>query len=337
MAIKFTNKHNLPQEFVDAITLDNHVVNGDISVTTLIDAPQVRLLRKTTDYEVDVTDQMAMFFGTAIHERLETAHQASYDARTLWKASAVLSKLGEEKGAKRLNEIVETSLKEKISDDVLTEQTLTIESNGWVVSGTVDRYIKSEKRLRDYKTITASALAFPEQKTSWKLQQNIYAAMLRAIGYEVEHIEIVAIVKDWSKMKLKSSKDYPQAPVVIIPLEVGENDKVLKYIDQRVLIHQRAEQGESIPCTKLDRWAKADTYAVKKKGGKNALRTFPAQKMAEAFVTENQFKYPPAQALYIEFRPAESFRCKNYCSMSSVCPQYKAELEATAEISEEQF
>jgi len=337
MAVKFTNKFNIPQEFVDAIILDNHVVNGDISVTTLIDAPQVRMLRKTTDYEIDVTDQMAMFIGTAIHERLETAHQATYDARTLWKASSVLSRIGEEKGSKRLNDIVDEKLKEKMNDDVLTEQTLTIESNGWTVSGTVDRYIKSEKKLRDYKTITASALAFPEQKTSWKLQQNIYAAMLRSIGYEVESIEIVAIVKDWSKMKLMTSKDYPKSPIVIIPLEVGDNDKVIDYIGKRVLIHQRAEQGEKIPCTKTDRWAKEDTFAVKKIGGKKALRNFPSKKMAESFINENNFKYPEGQGLFIEFRPAESFRCKNYCSMSSVCPQYKAELEATAEISEETF
>lgn len=340
MAVKFTNKHNIPQEFVDAVTLDNHVVNGDISVTTLIDAPQVRMLRKNTDYEIDVTEQMAMFIGTSIHEKLESANVFLHRARVLGNAASILSKIGGEKAIKAsvwLVDFIKNNIEKLFPSDYLIEKTLTLESNGWTVSGTVDRYIKSEKKLRDYKTITASALAFPEQKTSWKLQQNIYAAMLRAIGYEVESIEIVAIVKDWSKMKVNSSADYPKAPVVIITLEVGNNDKVIEYIGKRVLIHQRAEQGENIPCTKLDRWAKEDVYAVKKKGGKRALRNFPSKGLAEAFINENNFKYPPAQALYFEFRPAESFRCKNYCAMSSVCPQYKAELEATAEISEETF
>jgi hypothetical protein len=199
MAIKFTNNFNIPQEFVDAITTDNHVVNGDISVTTLIDAPQVRILRKTTDFEVDVTDQMAMFIGTAIHEKLESSNVHYHRAKILGQTVAILNKIGGEKVIKAsswLSGFIKETIEKMFPTDFLIEQTLTIESNGWTVSGTIDRYIKSEKKIRDYKTITASALAFPEQKSSWKLQQNIYAAMLRSIGYEVESIEIVAIVKD---------------------------------------------------------------------------------------------------------------------------------------------
>lgn len=342
MPIKFTNKHNLPQEFVDAITLDNHVVNGDISVTTLIDSPQIRQLRKKHEYEVDLTDQMAMFFGTAIHERLESSNMQMHDAKILNQAATVLTRYAdkEEKAigaSKYLRKFVSSVIEKFFPANFLIEQTLTLEVEGWTVSGTLDRYIKSEKRIRDYKTITASQLAFPEQKVSWKLQQNIYAAMLRKIGYEVEHIEIVAIVKDWSKMKLKTSKDYPQAPVIVIPIEIADNDKVLEYVKKRVLIHQRAEQGEDIPCTAIDRWAKADSYAVIPKGNKRAARVFDKLTLAEKFVEENNFKYPPEKQLQIELRPAESFRCKHYCPVASVCPQHQKELEMIAKESQETF
>jgi hypothetical protein len=341
MAVKFTNKFNLPEEFVDAITLDNHVTNGDISVTTLIDSPQVRMLRKMNDYEVDLTDQMAMFFGTAIHERLESSNTQMHYAKVLNQAAAILSKIGtpEDKGinvAAWVRKYVKENVEVKFPSDFLIEQTLTLECRGWTVSGTLDRYIKSQKKIRDYKTITASQLAFPEQKSSWSKQQNIYAVMLRKLGYEVESIEIVAIVKDWSKMKLATSKDYPRSPVVTIPLNVLDNEKMLGYIDARVAIHQRAEEGEQVPCTKTDRWAKEDSYAVKKKGGKRAIRVLPNPMLAQKFIDENEFKHPPG-TLYIEDRPSESFRCKNYCAVSSICPQYARELEISAEIANESF
>lgn len=339
MAVKFTNKFNLPVEFVDAITLDNHVTNGDISVTTLIDSPQIRMIKKMNDYEVDLTDQIAMFFGSAIHERLESSNTQMHYAKILNQAAAILSKIGtaEDKGANVgawMRKYVKEVIEPKFPSDCLIEQTLTLECRGWTISGTLDRYIKSEKTIRDYKTITAEQLAFPEQKASWSKQQNIYAVMLRELGYEVEKIEIVAIVKNWSKIKLATSKDYPRSSIVTIPLNVLDNNKMLEYIDKRVAIHQRAEEGEQVPCTKTDRWAKEDSYAVKKQGGKRALRVLPNTMLAQKFIDENEFKYP-AGSLYIDPRPSESFRCKNYCAVSSICPQYKRELEITAEVAQE--
>ena len=51
MATKITNNHNLPEAFVRACKVDRHKVVGDISTTQLIDAPQVRMLKKFNDIE----------------------------------------------------------------------------------------------------------------------------------------------------------------------------------------------------------------------------------------------------------------------------------------------
>jgi len=340
MAIRYTNKFNIPQEFVDAITTDNHVVNGDISVTTLIDSPQIRQLKRTHDYEVDVTDQIAMFFGTAIHEKLETSHPQFRIGRMMVEVARFLrkSKPDNEVFGKVSDWLIKkgTKLIEAYKQKVFIEQTLTTEIDGWVVSGTLDRYIKEKKKIRDYKTITASQLMFPEQKKSWYLQQNIYASMLREQGYEVDSIEICAIVKDWSKMKILSSADYPKSPIIIIPIQIADEQEVRDYMKKRIEIHNRAENGEAIPCTKEDRWAKEDTYAVKKKGNKKALKCLSSEQLAKHLIEELSVKYNRAD-LSIEYRPSESFRCKHYCAVSSVCPQYRHELDIQAKLSSETF
>ena len=334
MAVTFTNKHNLPESFVNAILTDEHVSLGDISVTQLIDAPQIRMLKKTNDYELDVMDMVTMAIGTGVHTVLERGDlKGVFNSRVLQQASGILLELGEEKGAAYLVKVIKDKLEQDIDDDVIVEKTLTMEILGWTISGTFDRYTRSLKKLEDYKTTGASAVMFPETKKSWDAQQNIYAVMLRANDLEVEIANIVAILKDWSKMKIMTNKDYPRTPVIIHPIKLIDQDRMMKYIESRVNLHQRAEAGEDIPCTPKDRWAKKDTYKVKKKGGKRSMRNCDSELAAQAYIEKNKDKIQGE--VYIEHVPAESFRCKNgYCPVADVCPQYKEEKEEAARKSE---
>jgi len=338
MPVVFTNHFNLPSSFVDAILVDDHVTEGNISVTGLIDAPQIRQLKRTNTYEMDVTEMIGMVFGTGVHSILERGDiKGSKQAQILQQAAGVLRSIESEnsvkngKAADYLISVVENDLKEKIQTDIITERRLTIEVDGYTISGTFDRLVQSIKELQDYKTTSASAVMFPELKKSWDRQLNIYALMLRKNGYEVESAMIIAILKDWSKMKIKTSADYPKSPVVMHKVKIVDEERVMQYIKKRVALHKRADAGESIPCSQEERWAKADTWAVKKKGGKRALRVVDSQPAAQAFITQNQFKYKEGE-LVIEFRQSESFRCANgYCPVASVCPQYQKELEQTTE------
>lgn len=336
MAFKVTNKHNLPDSFVNAVMVDDHVSLGDISVTQLIDAPQVRMLKKTNDYSLDVMDFIAMMLGTGLHTILERGDmKGTFDARILQRASGILKSKGEDKAAAYMLKFIKENLEEDISNDVMVENTLTTEVLGWTISGTYDRYTVSEKKLEDYKTATASALMFPETKSSWNAQQNIYAFLLRSNGLEVDSARIIAVLKDWSKMKIMQNKDYPRTPVVMHDIELLDNDRVEKYIESRVKLHQRAENGEHIPCTPKDRWSKADVFKVKKKGGKRSLRNCNTEAMAQSFIDKNEFKYKPGD-LWIDLVKGEPFRCANgYCPVSDVCPQYQDELKQAAAEGEE--
>jgi len=334
MAVTFTNKHNLPQSFVNAITTDNHVSLGDISVTQLIDAPQIRMLKKLHDYEMDVMDLIAMMIGTGLHKVLEEGDmKGTFNARTLQKASGVLRELKQDKGADYLLKIIETELKEKIDTDVTVEKTLTIEVAGWVLSGTGDRHTMSLSLLEDYKTATASAVMYPEIKKMWNKQLNVYAVMYRENGMPVDKARIIAILKDWSKMKIMQNKDYPKVPVLMHDIPILDHDKMFKYIEKRIKLHQRAEAGESIPCTANDRWAKPDMWAVKKVGGKRAMKLFLNDTDPIAFIEKK--KDLVQGELFVEHRKGESFRCANgYCPVSDVCPQYKEELRIASEEAE---
>lgn len=113
--MQLTNRLNLPDALVAAIANDSYVGGGDISVTKLIDSPQIRTLgRKYKDsIVVDVSERIWALMGQAVHTVLERAN-----------TSAVV------------------------------EQRLFTEVNGWKLSGQFDRMHLGDKTLQDWKVTT---------------------------------------------------------------------------------------------------------------------------------------------------------------------------------------
>ena len=75
--MKLTNKHGLPQAIVNAIKNDPYTPGkrADISVTRLIDAPQVSVLYRNhyKDIVEDVSNRIFSIMGQAMHHILERA------------------------------------------------------------------------------------------------------------------------------------------------------------------------------------------------------------------------------------------------------------------------
>jgi len=334
MALKITNKHNLPSPLYNAISTNNHVMTGDFSVTQIIDAPQISTLKKLNDYEMDVMDFVPMVVGTSVHDYLEKmSFSGNHKARALQEAAGILNGMGEDKAGEYLMKMIADKLEEEIDSDVIMEQNLTMEIDGMILSGTFDRFTQSTGLLEDYKTTSANSMMFPETKSSYSAQLNIYAMLLKANGYNVKAARIIAILKDHSRMKIMQNKDYPKQPIVMMDIPLLEESVVMSYLRKRVDLHKRALNGEHIPCSKKDRWAKGDTFKVKKTGGKRSLKNFDSKKMAGAFVAENEFKYK--EGLWIDEVKSTSFRCANgYCAMSHVCEQYAKEKEQISQQAE---
>ena len=208
---------------------------------------------------------------------------------------------------------------EKSADtDALVEENLSITMNGWKISGMADWF--DGKVLCDYKTTSAWTIVYKSQVVKWEEQLNLYAHLYRAHGFKPEKLQIVAILKDWSKMKMMQSEDYPRNKVIVINVDLWSEEKAKLFLETKVELHQSQEpvaDENLILCSKEERWEDADKWAVMKRGGKRALKLCDTQLLAQEIV-DNKWK----DAEYIEHRPAVARRCQEYCDVSAQCSQF---------------
>ena len=270
---KITNLHNLPAAIVAAVQNDPYVGGGDISTTKLIDSPQIRVLGGKHKDEITV-DVSEMVFAL-MGQALHT----------------VLERAG---------------LKE---EGMVVEERLYAEVNGWQVSGQVDRMHVSAGKLSDFKHTTVYK---QHGNDSWTRQLNVLRFLAHKNGYEINQLEVVAVFRDWRKRDAQRNPDYPQAPIMAIPVPLWSLEEAEEYITERVYLHQAASRGEEVPCTDEDRWFGGNKYALTKHGAKRATR-----------VSDNAADFDGADLTEynVEERRGEYKRCEHYCDVRSFCKQ----------------
>lgn len=293
--MKITNKFGLPEAFLSFARNGKYDKgSADISVTTLIDAPRVNILKQQNSNEItaDVVDMIWPLLGTAVHHILDSA-----DPR----------------------------------GNVITEERLFANINGWVVSGQVDHQelVDGKVYISDYKVTSVWSVIYGKEE--WARQLNCYAQLLRMDrGVEIGGIRIVAILRDWQRREAQLKPDYPQSPVVSVGIDLWDEQKAMAYMVERVSLHQMAQMAwdtmESIvECSDEERWTKPSTWAIKKKGNKRAARVFDTEAAAVAALQEY------GNGATIEHRKGGRKRCEQYCSVSDFCTQWAMErLEAEA-------
>lgn len=271
--MNITNVYDLPSALVRAVTNDPYKSGGDISVTKLIDSPQVRLLTKQYSGAVveDVSERIWSLLGQAVHTILERA--------------------GEE-------------------DHVKVEERLYAEVNGWQVSGQFDRLDLNGTTLDDYKVTSVWAI---KGKVEWERQLNCLRWLAVQNGYQVDRLRIVAILKDWKSAKAKVDPDYPKVPVAVVEVPVWDLTETYQYIQDRVALHQAAEAGEPVSCTDEERWYSGTKWALKKVGGKRAIKLYERKEDAGQI----------ADGTVLEERAGVYRRCAEYCAVSGFCDQWK--------------
>lgn len=294
--MKITNKHNLPDTFL-SFARDGKYDKGasDISVTTLIDAPRVNILKQQNveNIEADVSDMIWPLLGTAVHHMLESAQP---------------------KG------------------NVTMEERLFVSVNGWTVSGQIDHQEEVGGRvfISDYKVTSVWSVIYG--KEDWVRQLNCYAQLVRmAKGVDVGGLRIVAILRDWQRREAQFKPDYPQAPVVTVDIPLWPAEQAMAYVEERVHLHQDAQmQWDTheavVECTDEERWTKPTSYAVMKRGAKRATKVCETEKEASDWIALNgsSLKYE------IVKREGERTRCTQYCSVSEFCTQWAMERVAAA-------
>ena len=290
--MKITNRHNLPDTFLSFARDDKYDRGAaDISVTTLIDAPRVNILRqqKADEVEVDVSDMIWPLLGTAVHHMLESSAP---------------------KG------------------NVTMEERLFVDVLGWTVSGAIDHQeeVEGQVFISDYKVTSVWSVIFG--KEDWVRQLNCYAQMVRmAKGAKVGGIRIVAILRDWQRREAQFKPDYPQSPVVTVELPLWDEAKAMAYMEERVHLHQDAQmewdtREAVVECSDEERWTKPDTWAVMKLGAKRATKVCDTKADAHFYILTNKL---PASHYTVVKREGGRTRCEQYCSVADFCTQWAME------------
>lgn len=286
--MKYTNKYNMPQSFVDlieAITYDSSKRDPmRIGVTTLTGPPRIKILetRHWNELEEDVSNHIWRILGNAGHY--------------------ILSKTSD------LNRLVEEKLTETI--------------DGITIVGKLDLYEDNTKSIEDIKFTSVWNVKFGDRE-SWETQLNAYAYLLRKSGFEVKGGKIHAFLKDWRKgEKVRYGRDYPPIPYKEIKIKIWPFKKQEKYIKERVDIYRSVLSltDDELPiCSPKERWKKEDKWAVYEKGKKKALRVLNSEKEAKHFIE----KTPKIKNPKIEFRKGNDDKCLNYCIVKNFCKYYK--------------
>lgn len=284
--MKVTNKYGMPNALVRAVTNDPYTYTGNISVTQMISPPRLRwlLIRHYEELEEDATDRIWTLLGSAVHAILERAE-------------------------------------DKHSDD-LQEVRLEAETNGWVWSGQADIW-QAPDALMDYK-VTGAWATMVDSKPEWEAQLNLLAFLYRHAGFPVTKLNIVAIIRDWTKFKMMQSDDYPRRPATMIDIPLWSDLQCEEYAFKRIALHKRAEalEDNELPlCTPEEMWEKPTKYAVMKDKNKRATRVVECAKEAEELLAHHQGKQPKAKFKIVE-RKGERTRCLHYCAVSYFCNQY---------------
>lgn len=287
--MKLTNKFGLPDPVVKALTRSEYSKGeSNRSITQLIDAPRVRILRQEhwEELEEDVSEKMWAVMGTAAHKMFE----------------------------------------DTADDKHISEERIFLEIEGWVVSGAIDvqRIEDDGITIMDYKTTSVWSVILG--KVEWERQLNCYASLLRrAKGAKVKGLKVIAILRDWRSRDALDKADYPKAPIVEIDIPMWTDEEQDKYLDGRVELHQKAEfdrlTGAELPdCSSQERWEKPAVWAVKKIGNRRAIKLYDNEAAAKAdLVTGQEIEFRRGE-------PTRCMA--NWCRVNAWCSQHKRERDS---------
>ena len=283
--MKFTNIYNLPSTLVKALEYSRYKRLGNISATSLVSAPRQRILedRHSDEITQDISERIWSLIGKSVHSVLEAA-----DVK-----------------------------------EALQEERLSIDVDGWKLSGTSDLW-EPPHTLSDYK-ITSVYTVLRGAKPEWEKQLNIYAHLWRKHGFPVNVLQIVAILRDWSRNKVALEKGYPKCNAMCIPIPLWPDEKIWEYIRDRVKYHRDSEvlaDDKLPPCSSEEMWEYPEKWAVKKTTAKRAVRLMPSEVAAQKLLEIVQAQ-EPNKKFKIEYRPRIRRKCDGYCAVSDFCNQWK--------------
>jgi hypothetical protein len=281
--MKITNKMNLPEAMVKAVSTQRHNKPGELSATTILNGTKHILLtdRHWDELEDDVADRFNAIIGTAVHDLLQ-----KYEGK-----------------------------------DEFAEESISFELDGITVTGQIDNYNMREGLISDYKTAKVWKVKFNDYD-DWRKQGLIYAWLLHKNGLEAKTCRFIAMLNDHSMREAQRDSSYPQKPMCVYEFQVTEENlaEIETYIKERIAIYKQYMElpdDEIPPCSDKERWSKESKYAVKKEGRKSAVRVFDTKDEADKLAADL------GKGHSVEHRPGEQTKCLVYCLCKNFCNFYR--------------
>lgn len=286
--MKVTNIYNLPDGFYQACKRDFKRRENTYHATEILKgATEIVLTHRYGDeVEVDCSEMLWAIFGTAVHKVMEN---------------------------------------HTVGDNEVSEMRLEADAYGSRLVGRMDLYEIESETITDYKTCSVWKIIFGDYE-DWKKQTLVYKWLLRENGLDAKRSSIVAMIKDHSKRDAKYKGGYPKLPVERVDFELSEDDykDIDVFIRDKIIQIKTLEKTNTVdlpPCSPKERWAKEDTFAVKKDGRKSALRVLPSKEDAEEWMISNVSEADRKKCT-IEYRQGEDVKCKEYCNVCTYCPYW---------------
>lgn len=299
--MKLTNKHNLPETIVNVIKRPTYSKGkANMSVTELLNSPRIVQLKRKhwDDLTEDASDMVWSIFGTAIHGVLEHGKD----------------------------------------DHHVVEERIHATIGGMSVSGAMDLQEIEEDGiiLSDYKT--TSAWAVMNEKQDWHNQLNVYAYLVELVKkVPVKKLQIVAIIRDWSRREATNREGYPQAPITVIDIPLWPFADREQFIKARIDKHEWAlfdmETGDEPPeCTPDEMWERQTSYALKKEGNVRAKSVHQTAEEAAVALANAEKSAKKNEKFIVEVRPGERVRCQSFCQVAPYCSQHQSFISGNSDV-----
>lgn len=246
--MKITNRLDLPEGLVRAVSTERHNRDGCVSATTLLQGTKQILLteRHWDELEDDAAERVWAVFGTAVHSLLESEGE---------------------------NEFAEIDVESKVLNTTVT--------------GRVDNYNMATGTICDYKTASTYKI-LTGSFDDWRAQGLTYAWLLRRNGLPAARCRFIAMLKDHSKREARRSRDYPQKPIHVYEFDVTDEmiEDTERSVYRKVAeieAYRRKKDDDIPPCSERERWSRKTEYAVKKNGRKTAVRVLGSEDEATEY------------------------------------------------------
>jgi len=329
MAFEYTNKNDISLPLAVFLMHDkyNHDERSNaISATALIKPIRQTILVRQNPTEaktIDISELVASRMGSAIHKGCE---EAWTDPDTIKKA---LKLFGMSEDA--INNIkINPEFTVKGETAVYVEQRVEKEIPGmglhfdtpFIISGQYDLVL--DGTLNDFKSTSVWAYVYESNVDSYIKQGSIYK-WLSPDKITSDYINISYIFTDWSAVRAREKKDYPQFKAITRKYSLWSIEETENWIMNRVntLNTLWETPQEDLPeCTDEELWATQTTYKYYKNSNKLDRSTKNFDTMDEALIR----KANDGDVGIIKTIPGEVKHCR-YCPVQPLCTQSKRMIE----------